>query len=884
MRALRGLRFRLPLIVLLTGAAYVVVDSWIEQSVRLETVRRSVLAHVTSVAGGGAADLAAAVKPDPGRTRAYLRERAAEVPRPELVALVDAAGRIVASEPPAAPGTPVASLLGPTWDAVTRGRGARDGAGATLLPDRRAVGVGRVPSGPLAGVRFVVAVDARERLAMVAGGIRAQSLPGVALGLAIVALLAWLLERWLHTPSRRLQEAAERIAAGDRSARANLRGDDEIARAGAAFDHMADEVARTEHELVAAQRRLDAVLQALPVGVSVISRDDGRLLFINPRLLELMGIAPESVRMFSEVVGRLRIRRLDGSPIPMNETATARAMATGEIATASDLVMTRPDGVDVPHIAHAVPISLLSEGESDAVVTVIQDQRELIRLSEEVHLWKRRYERVVEATAQVVYEWDLVTGEVHRSSNGAVVLGYAIGEGGDALATWSSRLHPEDRDRISAELELCVRSGKPFQAEYRLRHGQGHWITIHEQGFFDLGPGGRPVAMYGTMTDVTAQRAVEAQLRQAQKMETIGTMAGGIAHDFNNQLTGLIGHLDLLHDTLPGGDASLEHVRIARAAAERCADLTRGLLAAGRRLESRPQSASLNALVEETARLLRRALPVTVKLETDLAPGLPPALIGSGQIQQALINLCLNASDAMPAGGLVRVATRAAAPPDGATGAFVELSVRDSGEGIAPEALPRIFEPFFTTKPLGKGTGLGLSMAYGIVSKHGGRIEVENHPGEGACFRVLLPAATTAPAEPAAASSGLPRPGRGECVLVVDDEPVVRTLAVRTLEGAGYRVVSAGGADEAVELLRAQAGAVRAALLDVMMPGRTGLQVLPDLRRINPGLCVVLTSGYSSEVAPAGDARTAFLPKPFTPYDLIEAVRAALETARVPLA
>ncbi len=881
LRRFPGLRHRLTLILLVAGAGYVGLHSWFGVRLALHQARES---ELTAAVMG--ADRAAWTLADPWfapdeHAKHYLIERRAAQRSARLTGLLDGSGRLVDAEPDSLIGASLDSLVGLPGDRVVEQRTLRGGAVAEFLEDQRVLATSGTLRGAHEGLRFVILIDPRERFAALARDVRAQSTPGVLAGLLIVAIIGWLLERWLNVPSRRLQQAAERFAAGDLAARAGLPGDDEIARAGRAFDRMADAVERTEHELMAARSRLDTILHALPVGVGVISREDPRLLFVNPRLREITGAEAGNHASFERLIARLHIRRPDGTPVRFGELAIARALETGAPARSVDLQLRSPHGEEIPFVAHALPISLLGGSDFDAVVTVVQDRRELLRLSGEVESWRHRFERVVAATGQVVHEWDLQAGTVTSSANHRDVLGWSPAEGGDALETWASRLHPDDADRVQARLETCLRTGEPFDAQYRLRHGADRWISVRDRRFFDLGPDGRPVRMLGTLADVTQRKEVEEQLVQAQKMETIGTLAGGVAHDFNNQLTGLIGHLDLLHDTMPADETSLEHLGIARAAAQRCADLTRGLLAFSRRVESRPKPSSLNAIVEEAARLLRRALPVTVKLETALAPSLPPALVDAGQVQQALLDLCLNASDAMPGGGTVTVTT---GPPGSgrAPEGFLELVVADEGAGIAPDVLPRIFEPFFTTKPQGRGTGLGLSLVYGIVSQHGGRIDVDSRPGAGTRFRLLLPAAPAAAAPPALVPPPASvRPARRRAprlVLVVDDEPVVRAIAMRSLAGAGFHPLEAGGADEAEALLRADPAAIRVVLLDAMMPGRTGLELLPVLRDRRPGLPVVLTSGFSGAPAPLDDPFTTFLPKPFSPKALVAAVQAALAT------
>ena len=365
-------------------------------------------------------------------------------------------------------------------------------------------------------------------------------------------------------------------------------------------------------------------------------------------------------------------------------------------------------------------------------------------------------------------------------------------------------------------------------------------------------------------------------------METVGTLAGGVAHDFNNQLTGVIGHLDLLGEELTTDDPRQEHVRIARGAAQRCAELTRGLLAFSRMLRSDARPVDVNHVVDEVATLLRRVLPATIHLHVEPGADLPRVHVDPTQLHQVLLNLCVNARDAMASGGRLHVRTDVVHVPGRGEpaagtvpGDFVRVTVRDEGTGIAPDVLPRIFEPFFTTKPVGEGTGLGLSMVYGIVTEHQGWVDVDSTAGTGATFRVHLPALAKGKDNVVAGTgAGARTPVYGpRTVLVVDDEALVRDFATRLLERVGCRVLTAAHGAEALAQIAAHPGEIESVLLDLTMPGMPVREVVRQILRDAPGSHVVLTSGYSQDAGMLAEfAGLPFLPKPYRPDQMLSLV------------
>jgi two-component system, cell cycle sensor histidine kinase and response regulator CckA len=388
------------------------------------------------------------------------------------------------------------------------------------------------------------------------------------------------------------------------------------------------------------------------------------------------------------------------------------------------------------------------------------------------------------------------------------------------------------------------------------------------------------------------QQALEEQLRQSQKMEAIGQLAGGVAHDFNNMLTAILGYAELLSDQIGRDKPISKDLREIVMAAERATALTRQLLAFGRKQNVNPVALSLNTVVEELEPMLRRLISANVEIRTSLARDVPAVLGDALQLDQVLMNLAVNARDAMPRGGSLTIETRACMInaanarrfPGAAHGSYSALSVSDTGVGMSGDVIKRIFEPFFTTKERGQGTGLGLAAVYGIVKQLGGYVYVDSELGRGTTFRILLPATDQLPdtltiAADTAASVG------NESVLVVEDEPGVRSFARSVLERHGYRVIEAESSEAALECLAAFDREIDLLVTDVMLTGINGGELASQLRRLRPALPVLFMSGYADpEVAHSLPSGADFLQKPFSAHTLLSRVRHTLEAHDHPIA
>ncbi|RMH21928.1 MAG: hybrid sensor histidine kinase/response regulator [Gemmatimonadetes bacterium] len=494
---------------------------------------------------------------------------------------------------------------------------------------------------------------------------------------------------------------------------------------------------------------------------------------------------------------------------------------------------------------------------------------------------------------QVTFEQAAV-GIAHRHPDGSILRvnrKYAelIGVEPEALVGLNPERWVADEDRAAERraLQDVAEGRRPtFTLEKRLRRPDGIAVWVQSTVSLTRDDEGEPRYFIEVIQDLTEHKELELRLLQSQKLEAIGLLAGGVAHDFNNLLTPIIGYADLAVDEARGNAELEEALREIRAAAVRAKDLTWQLLAFGRKQVLEMQAVDVGEVVRQFEAMIRRIFRENIEICVEVDDGVGAVRADPAQIQQILMNLAVNAQDAMPSGGRLTIRAHAVdlSPAEAGSrelepGPHVRLVVSDTGEGIHPESLSQIFEPFFTTKELGKGTGLGLSTVYGIVKQHGGSVTVSSRVGEGTTFEVYLPrAAAEAPATNGTHES-VEAGGGSETVVVVEDEQAVRRLVTTALRGRGYRVVEAGSAEEVIEWAR-RGGSADLVLSDVILPGMNGRDLCDELRRLNPGTKVLYMSGYSDTVLSQDgmlDPGTHLLPKPFTIGGLARRVREVLD-------
>jgi PAS domain S-box-containing protein len=498
------------------------------------------------------------------------------------------------------------------------------------------------------------------------------------------------------------------------------------------------------------------------------------------------------------------------------------------------------------------------------------------RLREQQRLHYARSQAVEEIVAgleAIVWEGEAPDRESMTYLGGRVeaFLGYTPGEWMQP-GFWLSVVHPDDRVTALTFVE-AAREQETFELEYRLIDSVGAVHHVRDVISVRRDEHGEIERLSGVIIDMTERRELELRIAQAQKMEAVGQLAGGIAHDFNNLLTIVAGYARRLQMRDDLGDARGDLEQIVTAT-DRAAELTRQLLSFARRGMSEPEKLDVNAAIRSLEPMLRRLIAADIAFDFELDPDAPVVMLDRTEFEQILMNLILNASDAMRAGGTLTIAThlhRAPAPETAGPprGADLRLTIADTGIGIAPEVRERLFEPFFTTKG-DRGTGMGLATVYGIVTQAGGWIDVDSAPGVGTTFEIMLPAAVAA-----ATSTTTDSTSESTTVLLVEDEDALRKLAAKVLEDAGYSVLQAANGLDAVTTAERHRGPIDLLVTDVVMPRLSGPELAQRLRGLRPGLEVLFMSGYNdSRLVSRGveQANINLLVKPFTPDQLAERV------------
>jgi len=508
-------------------------------------------------------------------------------------------------------------------------------------------------------------------------------------------------------------------------------------------------------------------------------------------------------------------------------------------------------------------------------------------LLEQLRAAEQRYRRLAENAPDLVFRYELRPHQRFAYVNPVVTMitGYSPEEHYADPDLGFKIVHPEDRPL----LEEILRGDSPTGSTATLRwiHRNGGLIWIEQRNVFVRDEAGQLVAIEGIARDITERKQLEEQLRQAQKMEAIGHLAGGVAHDFNNLLTAINGYSELMLIETSLEPAMRQTIEQVKNAGEQAAVLTRQLLAFGRKQLLQPRVLDLNAVVETNSKLLRRVIGEHIEFVTVLDPALRSVKADPGQLGQILMNLVVNSRDAMPRGGKLTVETRNVMLDETYAhdhisvhaGPYAMLAVSDTGCGMDPSTRSRIFEPFFTTKESGRGTGLGLSIVYGIVKQSGGNIWVYSEPDKGTTFKIYLPCTDELEArgEPPAVRGGVT--GGSESILVVEDDAVVRQLTYRILQKVGYKVLEAQHGSEALKICQEHEGQIRLVLTDLVMPEMSGVALAEALRKLNPEIKVLYTSGYADDaIVRHGhlDPGMPFIQKPFGPHDLLRKVREVL--------
>ncbi len=637
----------------------------------------------------------------------------------------------------------------------------------------------------------------------------------------------------------------------------------------------------SDREISRRERRLRALFESTLEGIIEIDREN-RILELNPAAERMFG------RTRQEVIGldaaelmvppRLRAQnRRELSSYLTTEEARVHGIRTETVAQ-------RADGSEFP-----VEVTVTRLGQDQVLfVAFVRDLSEQQRTESELRTSIERFELVARATNDVIWDWDLRTNALWWSESFPARYGYRPEDITPDIESWLDRIHPDDRPAIDGSIHRAIDSaGEYWTGEYRFRRGDGAYAIVLDRGYVTRDSDGQPLRMIGLMMDVTERRRLEEQLLRSQKMDAIGQLSSGIAHDFNNLLTIIQCNAFLLDRS---GHADIkEATRDVLAATERAVSLTRQLLLVSSKQRVRPQTIHMQDVVGSMMQMLERVLGASIQLRSAFDPAVPKISADVSMLEQVLLNLVVNARQAMPSGGILSIKTTLVTENradrrhglDVVPGTYACLTVRDTGLGISTDVLPQIFEPFFTTKEAGAGTGLGLSTVYGIVKQHGGWLDVTSEQGRGTSFVIALPVPTSpAPPQVVPTFRSDELPTGTETILLVEDDPLLRSRVSSLLQSCGYTVVEAPSAVRALDLWHEHQGKFDLLLTDIVMTdGLSGRELAIRLRMESASLPVLYTSGYMP--APTANETLIegvnFVEKPYPPSKLLQVVRQILD-------
>jgi PAS domain S-box-containing protein len=600
----------------------------------------------------------------------------------------------------------------------------------------------------------------------------------------------------------------------------------------------------------------------------------------------------------SRVVGYSREQLLHMTMLEIDPDTSAEQLAKHwvNLKAQGSLTLERRHRANDGHVFPVeVSANYLEYGGKAYSLALVRDITERKRGEQMLKESEERTRLALEAARIGTFDWDLRTGQWYASPTYYTVLGYEPSQGPGDWDKWFENLHPEDRAHVVQLIEdtKAGRSGE-YEYEARIRHADGSYRWIHMVAFgIERNSDGKVTRIMGLRTDITERKRAEEEqaklqqkLQQAQKMEAVGQLAGGVAHDFNNILAIINGYSETLlsaRDLLETQRASLDEIL---AAGKRGASLTRQLLAFSRKLVLQPKVLNLNSIIEGFDKMLRRLIGDEIEVRTILEQNLSSVNADPNQMEQVLLNFCINARDAMPEGGKITIRTANLEFDDASAaqylsltpGQYVTLSISDTGIGIDHEMQSHIFEPFFTTKGPEHGTGLGLSTVYGIVKQSGGHVSVYSEPGQGATFRVYLPAVSQTTREQEQISTPQESLRGSETVLLVEDAASLRTLYRKILEDRGYTILEAGDGERAIQVAERYAGNIALLLSDVSLPKMKGPALARVLLQQRPTMKVLFMSGHGDEVISGSDAGTCFLQKPFDVHELFRRMREILDS------
>ena len=625
------------------------------------------------------------------------------------------------------------------------------------------------------------------------------------------------------------------------------------------------------------------ILHKAPYGIALID-NDGKFIYINPAFTNITGYALEDISL-----GREWLHKASRFLEYREEIINSQKRGVVEKCIEKTFSIICKNG-EIKAIE--VRPTLLDDGR---IVMILFDITERKRAEEVLSHSEEQYRLIAENTRDLICTLDLQGNFHYVSPSFKEVLGYSPEElrGLNAF----SLIHSDDRETTMKIYQQALINKEAGNAEFRYRHKNGNWRVFESVGKWIFNGNGIPPQSVLVSRDITERKqteekmaALQVQLGQSQRMEAIGRLAGGIAHDFNNMLAVIQGYSDLCLFNIPKENPVREDIKAITNAVKRAANLISQLLAFSRRQTMKMEVIDLNPLLQNLEKMLRGVIGEDVELVTTLEVDLGRIKADPGQIEQTLLNLALNARDAMPHGGKLTIETANVTLKEtsrqnhmGLTpGHYVMISITDTGSGMTQEVKERIFEPFFTTKEIGKGTGLGLSMVYGIVKQSGGHIGVDSEPGKGTTFKIYLPRVDEPMVEVEEKEKDICGLSLGnETILLVEDEEEVRKLVARILRKQGYKVLEASQGKEVFSLCEEQEGPIHLMVTDVVMPEMTGVELAEHIKQVYPEMKVLYMSGYSSDRVAIDrekvEKRIEFIQKPFTVYRLARKIREVLE-------
>lgn len=638
---------------------------------------------------------------------------------------------------------------------------------------------------------------------------------------------------------------------------------------------------RAEEELRLSEQKYAIFFHLMPDVIGITKRDDGCFLEVNPSFTTVSGWNRE------EVIGRTSVE-IGLWTAEARAQAVALAQERGRLDN-HPFSMRVKSGEQRDGLMFLVPITIKGE---PCLFFIIRDVTELKQAERILENERTRFVNLVDSVDGIVWEADAASFTfTYVSKQAERLLGYPVeawyGEG-----FWWQYLHPEDRERVYEQSRACTARSEEHELEYRFLGKDGRVVWIQDYVTV-VSEDGKSRWRRGIMVDITAKKEeekdrkrLEQQLRQAQRIEAVGRLAGGVAHDFNNKLSVILGYADLLKHSILTEDRIRSYLKQIIMAATQSRDITHQLLAFSRQGVISPQVLDVNSVVTSVRKGLGRLIREDIRFEVRLERGLWPILMDPSQVDQVIMNLVVNARDAMENGGRLVVETRnvhldaafVRDYPELAAGPYIQLTVSDTGCGMSAETRQHIFEPFYTTKETGKGTGLGLATVYGIVTQNRGLVLVESELGVGATFKVFLPRCGEEVREENEESLPVRQTASAATILLVEDEESVRQMIRDMLGESGHQVLVAASPQEAIEISAKGEQRIDLLLTDVIMPGMNGRELSRLIVQARPGIKVLFMSGYAADILPqeGTDAETHFLKKPFTMQALLNAIEERL--------